>query len=167
MQQVRNQRQVIRQRVNGFTLVEIMIALVLLAFIVFPLFEALFTTRKGVERTEAEMLAITLLQKIVEDIRYDLYNLDTDDFKNYVAGLAEDKTRIVTGSECSKFFKSISDAEYEVNFRQFKKFKIYVMPKELEAPDKALIKIKLDWENNIKPVIATISLTKREYILGD
>ena len=157
---------------RGITLVEILIAFSILALISLPLYNAFRTTQRGVQITEDETTAISLAQKVIEDIRYNLYHRDSNDFAEFVRQHGEGKLQL----SASKYFNDVFregdlPEECRLNQKQLEQFVITVEigPYTLDsfpgdpkkAQGEATLDIDLDGAKDPDITKAVVTVTRR------
>lgn len=113
----------------GVTLLELLIAFSILALMIIPTLKSFKSTTKVVKKRGAYTTAVYLCQKIIEDIRWDMYNQDSTDFSEFLRDAREQGKTIVPGTECSQYFRKVLDPENEVDqavIRQMEKFTVEI-----------------------------------------
>lgn len=108
---------------GGVTLIEILLAAILMVVIAFPLVDALVSLRVGTHGSASREMALYLGQAIIEDVRYSLYGDATDllddlaampyeeRMKTLFSGLAESGRRVACSAEAerSRYFVSLEN----------------------------------------------------------
>jgi len=158
----------------GITLLELLIAFGILALIMIPALRSFLTTSKAVKKRGDYTTAIYLCQKIIEDIRWDIYNEDSIDFSRFLSKAREQGKTIVPGTECSKYFQKTLDPENEVDqaiIRQMGKFTIeidygsYFVPlagSEAESAEGATIDVDGDGIKDPDAALITVIIKWKE-----
>ena len=159
-----------RKPTSGISLLEIVIAFTLLMIVIAPFLKTFSTTNRAVKKGGDYTTALYICQKIIEDIRYNLYNEDSTDFSEFLAAAGEQGTTVVPGTDCSRYFLNLFDPENEVDqaiIGQMAKYSVeinhggYCVPLDAsdeERAEKATIDVDGDGKKDPDVTIITVTV---------
>lgn len=149
-----------QKKTSGLALLEIMVAFAILAMVLIPFLRTFSTTSKGVMKGGEYTAAIFLCQKIIEDIRYDLYNEDSTDFEEFLDNIDKSRKNIAPGDgECNSYFLDTLQEDDPLDspiIKQVKKYTVEISCDTVdvdgdvnEDPDAALITVTVTWKEKV------------------
>lgn len=159
---------------SGITLLELLIAFAILALVLFPFLQSFLTTGRVVKKRGEYITAIYLCQKIIENIRYDLYNEDSTDFSLFLTSCGETGRVVVPGPECSRFFRGLFDTASAADrslIKQLDKFTVtidcgeYFVPLNATAAQQAAsatVDVNGDCVNDPDAALVTVTVMWKE-----